>query len=141
MTRTPLLIIGLITLATPWAGAQPMDERLRNNLFPPDLVMQNQQLLGLTEEQKIYLKAEITQTQTRFAELQWKLESEMEKLAALAAQPKANEAQVLAQLDKVLDFEREIKRVQMILIIRIKNKLTAEQQARLRELRSRPAGK
>jgi len=42
-----------------------------------------------------------------------------------------NEQNVLAQLDKVLDKEREIKRTQLALMIRIKNKLTPDQQDRL----------
>ena len=42
-----------------------------------------------------------------------------------------NEQLALAQLDKVLDAEREIKRLHFGLAIRIKNKLTAEQQEKL----------
>jgi Spy/CpxP family protein refolding chaperone len=37
--------------------------------------------------------------------------------------------------------EREMKRQQVTLLVRIKNKLTPEQQAKLSELRSKPAGK
>lgn len=47
------------------------------------------------------------------------------------------EQQALAQLDKVLDVEREVKRAQIGLMVRIKNKLTPEQQAQLREIRGR----
>jgi len=53
-----------------------------------------------------------------------------------------DESAVLAQLDKVLAAEREIKRTQLTLMIRIKNKLTAQQQSLLEELRhpaNRPA--
>jgi len=38
----------------------------------------------------------------------------------------------------VLNIEREIKRTQIGLMVRIKNNLKPEQQARLRELRGRP---
>ena len=37
--------------------------------------------------------------------------------------------------------EREIKRTQIGLLVRIKNKLTPEQQARLQEMRSRQPGR
>jgi hypothetical protein len=39
-------------------------------------------------------------------------------------------------LDKVLNAQREVKRAQIALMVRIKNKLTAEQQAKLRQLRA-----
>jgi len=58
----------------------------------------------------------------------------MEGLVGLLKQPKADEAQVVAQLDKVLASEREIKRAQIALLVRIKNNLTAEQQHRLQTL-------
>jgi hypothetical protein len=46
----------------------------------------------------------------------------------------------MAQLDKVLNTEREVKRTQIALMVRIKNKLTPEQQSRLRQLRGKPVG-
>jgi len=46
-----------------------------------------------------------------------------------------DEAQTLAQLDKLLNAERDIKRAQIALLVRLKNKLTAEQQEKLMELR------
>jgi Spy/CpxP family protein refolding chaperone len=56
-------------------------------------------------------------------------------------QPHADEQQVLAQLEKVLAAEREIKRPQVMLLVRIKNKLTPEQQGKLSELWSKPANR
>jgi len=38
----------------------------------------------------------------------------------------------LVQLDSVLSLEREMKRAQITLLVRLKNQLTAEQQAFLR---------
>jgi len=111
---------------------------LADALFPPELVMANQRALGLEADQKAYLRQEISEAQARFLTLQWDLQDAMESLKALLDQQQVNEQQVLAQLDKVLEAERRIKRAQMTLMVRIKNKLTPEQQARLRELRPRP---
>jgi Spy/CpxP family protein refolding chaperone len=52
-----------------------------------------------------------------------------------------DESQTLAQLEKVLAAEREIKREQVTLLVRIKNKLTPEQQGKLLELRNKPANR
>ena len=138
MRNSKVVLCAMIVLASRWASAQQLDDRLRGSLFPPELVLQNQQTLGLTDDQKAYFKSEISQVQTRFMELQWKLESEMEKMFLIANHQKVDEPRILEQMEKVLGLEREIKRAQMTLIIRIKNKLTAEQQARLREIRSKP---
>jgi Spy/CpxP family protein refolding chaperone len=103
--------------------------------------MQNQQAIGLTDEQRDSLKTELRQAQMKFTDWQWKLQDEMEKLISMVRQPRVDEQQALAQLEKVLTIEREIKRAQVALLVRIKNKLTPEQQAKLEEIRSKSAGK
>ncbi|WP_180541871.1 Spy/CpxP family protein refolding chaperone [Nevskia soli] len=119
-------------------GAQqpPNPDPLNDLLFPPELVMENQSAISLSDAQKNYLRAELLKAQTRFTELQWQLQSDMEGLTGLLKQPKADEAQVLAQLDKVLASERDIKRAQIALLVRIKNNLTEEQQHRLQARRA-----
>jgi len=120
---------------------QPDQDPIGQSFFPPELVIQHQEAIGLSAEQKDYFKTEIRQAQLKFTELQWKLQDEMEKLVTLVKQPRVDEQQVLAQLEKLLAAEREIKREQVTLLVRIKNKLTSEQQGKLLELRSRLAGK
>ena len=116
------------------AAQQPPEDPLRDVLFPPEAVMQHQQAVGLSEEQKNSLKIEVRQAQLKFTELQWTLQDEMERLVSLLKQSKVDEKQAASQLDKVLGAEREIKRAQLMLLIRIKNNLTSAQQAQLREL-------
>ena len=48
-----------------------------------------------------------------------------------------DEAQVLDEVDRILNLEREIKKAQISLMVRIKNTLTPAQQAKLAEIRSR----
>ena len=120
---------------------QPDQDPIGQSFFAPELVIQHQEAIGLSTEQKEFFKTEIRQAQLKFTELQWKLQDEMEKLVTLVKQPHVDEQQVLAQLEKVLAAEREIKREQVTLLVRIKNKLTAEQQGKLLELRSKPTGK
>jgi Spy/CpxP family protein refolding chaperone len=120
------------TLARPQAG-----DPMADSFFAPELVMQHQQAIGLTDEQKEFFKSEFRKAQTRFTEMQWQMQDEAEKMVALVKQESTSEQQVLAQLDKVLGLEREIKRLQISLLIQIKNKLTPEQRTRLMELKSR----
>jgi Spy/CpxP family protein refolding chaperone len=120
---------------------QPDQDPIGQNFFAPDLVIQHQEEIGLSDEQKTYLKTEIRQAQVKFTEWQWKLQDEVEKMASLVKQPHVEEQDVLAQLEKVLSMEREIKRAQVTLLVRIKNKLTPEQQAKLVEIRSKSVNK
>ena len=117
-------------------SAQTLDDPVAANLFPPDLVMAHQKAIGLDEGQRTYIRAEILKAQTRFTELQWQLQEAMEELGALLKQSTPDEAQVLKQLDKVLNTERDIKRTQIALMLRLKGRLTPEQQGLLRKLRS-----
>jgi len=52
----------------------------------------------------------------------------MEALHETMKSTSVNEQQALAQLDKVLDIEREIKRLHIGLAMRLKNRLTPQQQ-------------
>jgi Spy/CpxP family protein refolding chaperone len=118
-------------------AARAEDDPFRDVFFPPELIMQNQQALGLTEDQRNSLRSEILKAQTAFTELQWKLQDEMEKLLGLVRQQPADERRSLAQLDRVLAEEREVKRAQVTLMLRIRNALRTEQVAKLKELQAR----
>jgi Spy/CpxP family protein refolding chaperone len=106
---------------------------LAGNFFPPELIMQNQQGLGLSEEQKNAIIGEIQRTQGQATAVQWRLQQQVERLGSLVKQPRVEETQVLAQLDSVLTVEREMKHLQIGMLVRLKNRLTPEQQAYLRE--------
>lgn len=102
--------------------------------------MRHQQAIGLTPEQKTYIRDQVRQAQLRFTELQWQMEDAAEALHSLVEKDRVDETQALNALERVLDAERQIKTAQITLMVRIKNRLTPEQQARLRELRSRGWG-
>lgn len=116
---------------------RPPGDPLADSIFPPDMIMQHQRELALTEDQKIFMRGEIQRTTTRFNELQWQLQDQMEALHETVKSNSVNEQLALSQLDKVLDSEREIKRLHMEMAIRLKNKLTPDQQMKLQEFSQR----
>ena len=118
------------------AQQSPAPDPVSELMFPPELVMSHQNEIGLGDAQKTYLRGEVLKAQTRFTQLQWQLQEDIEGLVGLLKQSKADEAQVTAQLDKVLTSERDIKRAQISLLVRIKNNLTEDQQHRLQTLRA-----
>ena len=116
----------------------PNMDPLGDVMFPPDMIMGHAREIGLTDEQKTFMRGEIQKTTTRFLELQWQLQDAMEALHQTMKSNSVDEQQALSQLDKVLDTERQIKRLHFSLGIRLKNQLTAEQQAKLRSMRMAP---
>src|SRR5262245_3475598 len=149
-----VLVAGVLLLTAPSIFAQQPDDGpapqgqppqgppmmphdpLADAMFPPEMIMQHARELDLTQAQKTFMRDEIQKTTTRFNELQWQLQDAMEALhETLKANP-VNEQQALAQLDKVLDAEREIKRLHIGMGIRIKNQLTPAQQEKLMAMHS-----
>jgi Spy/CpxP family protein refolding chaperone len=114
----------------------PPPDPLAHVMFPPELIMGHARQLGLTDDQKTFMRSEIQKTTASFQELQWKLQDQMELLHETMKSTVVNEKQALVQLDKVLDIEREIKRLHIGLAIRLKNRLTPEQQEQLQKMRA-----
>jgi Spy/CpxP family protein refolding chaperone len=117
------------------AAHHPPHDALAQFVFPPELVMQHQRAIGLKPEQRAAITRAVGEFQPKVTELQWQMQDESQRLAELLDRPSVDQAAVLAQVDKVLALEREMKRAHMSLLIQIKNTLTQEQQSTLRNLR------
>ena len=113
----------------------PNPDPLAHLMFPPDMILGHARELNLSDEQKAFMRAEVQKATSAFQELQWKLQDQAELLHETMKSTSVNEQQALAQLDKVLDIEREIKRLHIGLAVRLKNRLTPEQQEQLHKMR------
>ena len=144
----PSILALAFVLGAASAGAQgmpPGDRRpgpggpddFGRNFFPPELVMQHQSEIGLQDSQRAALTSAVQQAQAKFMDTQWKLSAEAEKMGRLLQGTQVDEAQVLEEVDRILALEREIKRGQISLMVRVKNTLTPAQQAKLAEIRDR----
>ena len=130
------LLLASVPLLAQEAGNASRQDPIAEYVLPPELIMQYQKAIGLTDAQKNAVIGEIKQAQGRIVDVQWELQRAVERLVELLGQEKVDEQAVLAQLDKVLAAEREVKRVQLGLAVRLKNVLSPEQQRILRELRA-----
>jgi Spy/CpxP family protein refolding chaperone len=126
-----------LSAASLFAQQNPSNDPMGKAFFPPDLVMQKQDAIGLTEAQRNSINKELQSAQSEFMNLQWDLARESEKLKLLIENEKPSETDVLAQLDKILAIENKIKKRQLILLVRIKNQLTHEQQEKLQQLKNK----
>lgn len=132
-------VLGVVLGVAAWAqDAKPADDPIAQNLFAPELVMKYRQEINLDDTQSKAIKEAIQKAQTKFLDLQWDAQSETEKLVQLLKARPVDESAVLAQVDQVLNREREIKRAQISLLVRIKNQLNEAQQNKLMELRRNP---
>jgi hypothetical protein len=112
------------------------EDPIAPSFFSPELVMQNQQTIGLTETQRANIQKEIQSAQSEFMTWQWDLQKEMEKFKSMIGKENLSEAEVMAQLDHVLTKENMIKKRQILLLTRIKNYLTHDQQEKLKQIRA-----
>jgi Spy/CpxP family protein refolding chaperone len=97
--------------------------------------MQHQAELGIDERQRGALMKEVAAFQSQIVDVQWRMTSAAEELARLLDAPRVDEARALAQADKVMALERDVKRSHLALLIRIRNLLTDAQRAQLARLR------
>lgn len=119
---------------------QPAQDPLAQHVFPPELVMRHAADIGLDDRQRAAVKDAVVKTQAKVLDVQWDVQAEAEKLTRLLQASPVDEAAVLAQADKVMALEREVKKTHLSMLVRIKNLLTDAQRARLTELRRRGEG-
>ena len=118
-------------------AAKAPDDPMVKLLFPPELVLSHAQELGLQPAQRTAIVSAIKEAQGDLLDLQLEMAERAQALVKLLDVPRVEEAGALAQADKVMGLERDMKRRQLQLLVRIKNALTREQQDRLRDLRDR----
>ena len=128
------LFFALLSAGPACAEPSPGDDPMARFLFPPDKVLGHAQEIGLADEQRKGIREELRKAQSRFLDFQFEMQSEAETMARLLQERPVDEAKVLAQADRVMSLEREVKKTQLTLLIRIKNLLTPAQQAKLSEL-------
>jgi len=141
---------------TPAPGQRPGVDPFARFFFPPELVLQHVQELKLAPEQRTLIVNAVKEAQGELFDLQLQMADRTQELmktlglgpllqvdGKLLSSERVEEAAVLAQVDKILAVERDIKRRQLQLLIRIRNALTREQQeqlARYRDTAPRPEG-
>ena len=141
--KTAAGLFFLLAGIVPVAGAQAKphgDDAFAQYLFPPELVMAHQAEISLTDQQRVAIQAAMQAASGKFFDAQFKLSAAAERFKQLIQGPVVNESQTLDQLDQVLALERDVKRAQIGLVVRIKNELTERQQAQLAKLRNPVSG-
>ena len=138
--RTFATLIALMTLPFVVTAQQvphphgPRDVDFDHFLLSPEMVMEHQRDIALTAEQRGTITTVIKELQGEVLDLQWAMKEAQLTLAEMLDTPSIDLAAALAQVDAVLDIERQVKRAHFTHLIRIKNALTPEQQEKLHQL-------
>ena len=135
----PMLALVTLAAAAPAQSPKPDEDPLAKLLFDPQLVLKFASELSLQAAQRTSIVNAIKAAQVEILDRQLEMAERHQELVKSMEALRVDEAAALTQADRVMQLEREMKRSQLQLLIRIKNALTQQQQDRLRELRSRMA--
>ncbi len=112
----------------------PGADMVAAQFFPPDLVMNNADAIGLKQSQRLAIVADVKALQEDVAPLALRMEAARDRLVATLEKDNADEAAVLKALEDVLMIERNVKRRHITALLRIRNQLSREQRAELKTL-------
>jgi hypothetical protein len=131
----PILCLGILLAGHCLWAQQPPGDMLADQLFPPELLVHFHSEIGLDAKQTESIVAGIQEFHAQSEAKQKQLHQEAAKLAGLLKVERVENDAALAQFDKILNLEREIRRAHMAFVIGLKNKLSLEQQKKLQEIK------
>lgn len=148
ITKTALVVAASLTVLSftnanaqdPAATAtapQPQVDPVGEHLFPPELILQQAEQLNLGTDQKEAIEKDVAAAQKNMVSMQERLQAELKSLSAMLEDQSNDQTAVLGQLDKVLKEERNVKRLHLQLLLRIRGQLSADQQTQLQELKGK----
>ncbi|PWU11499.1 MAG: hypothetical protein C5B50_23225 [Verrucomicrobia bacterium] len=128
------ICLALLFLAT-WSHAQKQPDPIAEELYPPELIGVGREAIGLTQEQEDTIQEAAEDGRFRGRMLQQRVLVETKRLESLLKQDKLDPEAVGKQASAVMDLERDAKMEHLMMLVKIKNTLTAEQQATLRKIK------
>ena len=136
--RNGIAIIVCLMLCAGFAMAQDRGGKpdpFKGKLFAPDIILRNQAELNLTKEQFTAIKAAVVEVQGNVAEHEWDLREAYQKVLAALDDNPIDEKKVLENINDALLAENQVKKQQVVMLIRLKNLLNEEQIAYLQSLK------
>ncbi|MDH3552500.1 MAG: hypothetical protein OER22_07780, partial [Gammaproteobacteria bacterium] len=104
-------------------------------LFAPNVILENQSELSLSKQQFTEIKKAVVEVQSNVAEHEWDLREAYQFIMSELDKTPIDEQKVLEHVGAALRAENEVKKLQVAMLIRLKNLLTGEQIAYLESVR------
>ena len=132
MRTKMLLVLAVLYLGAGTALADRIkDDVFRGKLFAPDIIMEHQTELDITKQQFTAIRQAVVEVQSGIAEHEWDMRQAYQALMRELDKSPIDEAQVMKHANSALAAENQVKRKQIMMLVRLKNLLTAEQIAYL----------
>ena len=136
MKRGLVVLLACLCVGVTAADAKtPKDDVFKGKLFAPNVILENQAELGLSKQQFTEIKRAVVDVQANVAEHEWDVREAYQNILAELDRTPIDQALVLEYVDAALRAENEVKKLQVAMLIRLKNLLTAEQVSYLESLR------
>lgn len=136
MKKGILILLAFASLAANAAlAAGPKEDVFRGKLFAPNVILQHQADLKLSKQQFTEIRKAVVEVQANVAEHEWDVREAYQKIMAELDNSPVSEEQVLEYVGAALRAENEVKKLQVAMLIQLKNLLTDEQIAYLESVR------
>ncbi len=131
------LCLVLFTTGAIAQGQGPQKDVFKGKLFAPNIILEHQDDLGLSKEQFTAIRAAVVEVQTNVAEHEWDLREAYQRVLSDLDDSPIDEDKVLENVEAVLLAENQVKKMQVAMLIKLRNLLTDEQVDYLQTVRKR----
>ena len=131
----PLAGICLLLMASVAAPQDQGQDPFKGKLIPPKVILEHQDELNLTKDQFTAIRAAVVEVQSSVAEHEWDLREAYQRVLAELDESPIDEGQVMANVEKALLAENEVKKLQVAMLIKLRNLLTDEQMEYLQSVK------
>jgi hypothetical protein len=136
MKKGLLILLACTCLGVTAVDAKtPKEDVFKGKLFAPNVILESQAELGLSKQQFTEIKRAVVDVQANVAEHEWDVREAYQNILAELDRTPIDQEQVLEYVDAALRAENEVKKLQVAMLIQLKNLLTAEQVAYLESIR------
>ncbi len=126
-----LLVVGGASYAQQMGKGKDV---FKGKLFPPNVILEHQDDLGLTKDQYTAIRTAVVKVQSNVAEHEWDLREAYQKVMLELDKSPVDSNRVLELVDAALAAENKVKKMQVAMLIELRNLLTDEQMDYLREV-------
>ena len=136
MRKGLLILLAVVCMGLETAAAAgPKEDVFKGKLFAPNVILENQAELGLSKQQFTDIRKAVVDVQANVAEHEWDVREAYQNSMAELDKAPVDEKRVLEHVSAALRAENEVKKLQVTMLIRLKNLLTNEQIAYLASVR------
>ena len=133
----PLAALCLVLSSTGAMAQGPQKDVFKGKLFAPNIILEHQDELGLSKEQFTAIRAAVVEVQSNVAEHEWDLREAYQNVMSDLDDSPINEDKVLENVQAALLAENEVKKLQVAMLIKLRNLLTDEQAEYLQSVTKR----